>query len=280
MVDLQEAMYEAEKDSPDSQISKNNTGDMDKPLDGFPVQKLPLSNIVADPTFQSRETIDEETVSEYAELINQGREFPPVVVFACDGSYLLVDGFHRLAAHALSGKKTITAEIHEGNRRDALLFSITANVSHGLRRTNEDKRRAVNLLLVDDEWKTWSSGYIASVCGVSDRFVDKLRKATPNASETTVRKMMKNGNETFINTKNIGVANQVPAKETVEGENLPARQAYLNELVDLQEIRKELKNAIKSLLRSFNEEADLEETKKLISTVNDCLTSYQAALNA
>jgi hypothetical protein len=36
--------------------------------------------------------------------------------------------------------------------RDAILFSVSANGTHGQRRTNEDKRRAVLCLLNDPEW--------------------------------------------------------------------------------------------------------------------------------
>jgi hypothetical protein len=53
------------------------------------------------------------------------------------------------------------------NRRDALLFSVGANAIHGHRRTNEDKRRAVDVLLNDPEWRVWNDSEIARRCGVS-----------------------------------------------------------------------------------------------------------------
>lgn len=45
--------------------------------------------------------------------------------------------------------------------RDAILYSCGANDRHGLRRTNEDKRRAVKKSLEDPEWSGWSSNKIA-----------------------------------------------------------------------------------------------------------------------
>lgn len=45
----------------------------------------------------------------------------------------------------------------------------------GLKRTNEDKRRAVLILLKDPEWQMWSDRRIACHAGVSNTFVAKLR---------------------------------------------------------------------------------------------------------
>jgi hypothetical protein len=43
------------------------------------------------------------------------------------------------------------AEVRTGSRRDAVRYSVGANSVHGLRRTNEDKRREVQTLLADAE---------------------------------------------------------------------------------------------------------------------------------
>ena len=52
-----------------------------------------------------------------------------------------------------------------------------ANHGHGLRRTNADKRRAVETLLRDQEWTKWSDREIARQCAVSNRFVSDVRPA-------------------------------------------------------------------------------------------------------
>jgi hypothetical protein len=50
-----------------------------------------------------------------------------------------------------------------------------ANQSHSLRRTNEDKGRAVMTMLEDGEWCGWADNEIARRCGVSQPFVGKMR---------------------------------------------------------------------------------------------------------
>jgi hypothetical protein len=47
--------------------------------------------------------------------------------------------------------------------------------AHGLRRTNEDKRRAVLTLLRDEEWSKKSQRWIAERCGVSHQFVANMQ---------------------------------------------------------------------------------------------------------
>jgi hypothetical protein len=53
---------------------------------------------------------------------------------------------------------------------------VGANATHGLRRTNADKRRAALTLLQDEEWQRWSNREIARQCGVTHTFVAKLRR--------------------------------------------------------------------------------------------------------
>jgi hypothetical protein len=80
----------------------------------------------------------------------------------------------------------VEADVRQGTRRDAVLYSAGANATHGLRRTNEDKRRAVTVLLEDEEWRGWSDREIARKAGVSNRFVGNVR------DEVTVRLLQSN----------------------------------------------------------------------------------------
>jgi len=77
-----------------------------------------------------------------------------------------------------------------------------------LRRTNADKRRAVETLLSDEEWRTWPLKKIAEHCAVSVGLVHKLHeelsfhseKIEKPAEHTVTRK----GTIYTQNTTNIG----------------------------------------------------------------------------
>ncbi len=161
---------------------------------------LSLDQIKQDSALQVRVKLNDETISEYAREMQDGAEFPPVDVFYDGSSYLLANGFHRYSAARSIGRNEISVRVHQGNRRDAVLFAIGVDTNVGLRRSNEDKNKVVELLLNDDEWKTWSDGKLAKLAGVSDRFVSKLRKElTPNGSERTTTKFTKNGKDQVMN---------------------------------------------------------------------------------
>lgn len=171
------------------------------------IKRLLIEKIKVDGSFQVRQALSEDVVNDYHNSISEKPDaLPAVHVFTIDGQYWLVDGFHRLEAHRRAGMTELFAEVHAGDNRAALLFAIGANRTHGLRFSNEDKRRAVSLLLKDEEWVDWSDIQIANHCGVSDRFVSKMRKElSPNGSDmTTERKFVRNGSEYEMNTSQIG----------------------------------------------------------------------------
>lgn len=173
---------------------------------------LNINQIRTDGGTQSRAAINDATVAEYAEaMADPVTVFPPVIVYFDGKEYWLADGFHRLAAWAQIGRTEIPTEIRQGDRRRAILHSVAANSAHGLRRTNEDKRRAVMTLLEDDEWGQWPDVEIARRCAVGRNFVHKLRgeiTCTPSASdapEPVLRKYIdRYGNERVMNVAKIG----------------------------------------------------------------------------
>ena len=118
--------------------------------------------------YQPRVTMDLELVDEYAEQMTGGYgTFPPVEVFHVDGKLVVVDGFHRVQAARKAALKEILANVRQGNADEALLFSVKANATHGLRRSNEDKRRAVELLLDHPTFGKLGKEKIANLAGVS-----------------------------------------------------------------------------------------------------------------
>lgn len=141
------------------------------------VKALMVKDITADPGIQPRaKGLTDDVVEEYAAAMTDGREFPPVVVYRdpATGTHWLAQGFHRLAAAVKAGRKKIAAEVRPGTRRDALIDAAGSNALHGLRRTNPDKRRAVELLI--RECSDWSNRRIADAAGVGDDLVADVRK--------------------------------------------------------------------------------------------------------
>jgi uncharacterized ParB-like nuclease family protein len=136
-------------------------------------QQVALSAIQFEGTTQVRAEINNEVVGEYAAAMTAGDEFPAVVLFVEANRYWIADGQHRLAAMKRNGQVNVYAHVFKGDRREAIKFALGANQKHGLRRSNADKRRAVEIAL--REFADLSSVEIGRLCGVSHTFVDKVR---------------------------------------------------------------------------------------------------------
>jgi uncharacterized small protein (DUF1192 family) len=128
---------------------------------------------------QARVEMNTAIVNEYAEAQSEGAELPPVVLYydKDEDIYWLADGFHRYQAHRVNRRDDILAVVRDGTRRDAVLHAVGANGTHGVRRTNADKRRAVTMLLDDPEWVQWSDREIARQCSVGASLVADVRNA-------------------------------------------------------------------------------------------------------
>lgn len=169
--------------------------------------ELLVSKLRVDGGTQPRAQMDLLTVEEYADAMREGASFPPVVAFYDGADYWLADGFHRAEAAKRAGRDSLVADVRQGTRRDAVLYSVGANAQHGLRRTNADKRRAVLALLNDEEWSRWSNREIARRANVSAAFVDNLRKSLPTVgSEESRQYITKHGTVATMNTARIGAA--------------------------------------------------------------------------
>lgn len=144
-------------------------------------RRVPLSKITQDKELQPRSSLTTEAVDEYAESITEGATLPPVVVVLEGKTYWLCDGFHRVAAAKKMGAKDIDCEVVKGTRQDAMWLAASANLKHGVRRTNADKRRAVAMALVVKP--DASLREIAEHCAVTHEMVRTVKAQFEAVSE-------------------------------------------------------------------------------------------------
>jgi hypothetical protein len=143
------------------------------------VKQLAVDSLRIDGGTQLRAKIDQATVDEYrAGWVNEVK-FPPLVVFHDGTDNWLADGFHRYHGASAACVPTVPCDVRAGTQRDAILFAAGANQTNGLRRSNDDKRKAVRTLLEDKEWARRSNNWIAEQCGVGDGLVAEVRNQLP-----------------------------------------------------------------------------------------------------
>jgi ParB-like chromosome segregation protein Spo0J len=166
---------------------------------------LKFSELRLDPLLQSRVAMAPELVDDYKTAILRGDRMPCISVVFDRQFYFLTDGWHRCAALKAAGKFEVEADIVEGTYRDAMLASFAANSRNGARRTNADKRRAVQRVLDDPEWAQWSNEAIAKACVVSSHTVAEIRQSiSANAEMPATRTVERNGTSYQQDTTKIG----------------------------------------------------------------------------
>jgi len=158
---------------------------------GRVVSLVGIGAICAEGDTQPRCQLNMFAVDEYADALAGGADFPPVVVFFDGEDYWLADGFHRLRAHEKLGHQSIVCDVREGGRDDAIEFACAANTEHGLQRTADDKRRAIEKLVALEKWqgKKIKQSEIAAHVKVTQGYVSKVLASIPGntMSETVVR---------------------------------------------------------------------------------------------
>jgi hypothetical protein len=160
---------------------------------------------------QQRVKTDLNHVQILEDALEENAELDPIAVCFDGESYWVVDGFHRVLAYKRKERDVIPAIVSYGTKRDAILASVGANADHKkLPRTRSDKRKAVETLLADPEWRKWSDREIARQACVDNHTVAYIRKekSSMGNSPSTERKFV--SRHGTIATRKIGSAPKEP----------------------------------------------------------------------
>jgi len=126
---------------------------------------------------QARLGLTEEAVRNYELAYRAGKSLPALEVFEVDGELIVVDGFHRIEAAKRADVATLPVEIvGKGTMAEAEWEALGKNHSHGVRRTREDKRKAVQVALANPASAKMSNRKLAQYLDVSHTFVAGERK--------------------------------------------------------------------------------------------------------
>jgi hypothetical protein len=133
------------------------------------VTLLRLDKIVLDPTLTARAERPADLVRRYAEDMAAGHDFPPIVCFTDGAAVYVVDGWIRVLAAKLAGRKALEATVRTASRKEMRLHAAASNASHGTSRSQADRRLAVLIAL--EEQPGWTALHVAAHCKVSPALV-------------------------------------------------------------------------------------------------------------
>ncbi len=143
---------------------------------------LKLAHLTDDPDIQPR--LDGLDAAHVAALAEAGPDaWPPVAVVERDGSYVLIDGRHRVEAIRRLNLGTIACEIRpepEGGDLRGLAFAL--NKGHGSPLTSADRKAEAGRLLRTSGGDL-SDAALSRRCGLSDKAVAAVRAGLAATSE-------------------------------------------------------------------------------------------------
>ena len=182
---------------------------------------LQLSKIRLDGNTQPRVELEESLIAEYKEAYLAKAPMPPLEVMFDGASYWLWDGFHRRWGADRAGLEKLPCNVTNGTREDAQWASYGANKSHGLRRRNADKEKAVKAALRHPKGPGTSNYDLAEHCGVDEKTVRKYRDELVSTTEIPQSTTRTGKDGRTINTTNIGSKSRKPPAAPVEPDDEP-----------------------------------------------------------
>jgi hypothetical protein len=257
---------------------------------------LRIDQIQMDGGTQPRALLDWDAVHDYCDAMAAGAKFPPVTVFYDGERYWLGDGFHRVKAAYAAEFETIECDVHQGTLEDAQWFSFSANRTNGLRRTNDDKQRAVRAAITHTKAAELSNRQIAAHVGVDESTVRAWREKLTAEFPQSKRRRGRDGRT--INTSKIGKTKRAqpeaaaadiateapadvpavptPAAVTEEAEEIPCRVEWSwcqrlhlasTEFTTCPVSTKDLATAIRKNDSSDQLKTQLEKTRDFINAI-------------
>jgi len=117
------------------------------PKPGKP-KSLPIENLILETEYYPRIHRDWQTEARYADAMRNGDVFPPVAVVPDGhGQYVVLDGFHRVAAAQRAGKTSILAAVYRNlPRKQWFVLAVALNKAHGRCLTTQDRAMIANRL--------------------------------------------------------------------------------------------------------------------------------------
>ena len=175
------------------------------------IVEIPINKITQDKSIYPRFHVDPDRVILFSELLQCETKFPPLKVVKENGSYILLDGFHRLAAYQKNNKDSADAELCDIPRRHARMASARFNNNSSKPLNRGELRQVIADAYLKDGID--DTDEIARELGCSVQYVRRALKPVRDSAkeklEDKVKKLTDDGVSQKQIAKKIGISRKL-----------------------------------------------------------------------
>lgn len=106
-----------------------------------------IADIALRQDWQVRQQLNEQRIWDYVTSYANGAAFPPVQLANINGAFVLVDGWHRLAALKKLGQETVEAFTVATTEEEGRWEAAKANTTHGLSLKRSERRNVFRVYM-------------------------------------------------------------------------------------------------------------------------------------
>jgi hypothetical protein len=107
-------------------------------------QVISIDVIKMDKKIYPRNGVNWLTVYDYVCSLEAGAKFPPIKVATKNKKYILLDGFHRVAAYKKLKVNSVVSEVMVGlSEKEMYMEAVRSNIAHGRILSQQEKRIAI-----------------------------------------------------------------------------------------------------------------------------------------
>lgn len=235
---------------------------------------ISIGELVADLKYQQRVHEDKSAIEDLTRAYKEGEEIPPIEVVDTGNEKIIIDGFHRYSGAIKAGFNSIKCYVINGSEQQAFVLSLGANAENmALKRTNNDKRKAVTKALTCKDFNSKSHREIAAICKVSPGLVDKIAKElkAKDTSSSTPAYIGTNNKTKEISNKSTNADDSAYIGSDVTDAIQPNVKASKN-------MSQKISNDYVSLSIIVKKTPDEMALNNLMADLNEAINSYESEL--
>lgn len=137
-----------------------------------------------------------ESIEHVRALAESEATLPPIIVNRA--TMRVIDGMHRLRAAALRGEDDVEVQFFDGDARDAFIFAVKANITHGLPLSLADRTAAAARII--SSHPQWSDRAIALTAGLAAKTVGAIRRRSTEDDPQLNARIGRDGRVRPLNT--------------------------------------------------------------------------------